>query len=240
MNNELVEVQNMNKLAESLDLAKDVITKDYLYRLSEYKVAELPAEFKEIDISEYTRFYKFTKMVSDKKESVIDKFVTVLNAAYSSNATVVTLISGHKHYVDYYLGVVSKDVTQQNETIETQAETIKGVLTGNFPGLEIVSVSGETKKRLLNNAFVYDYITSISGIASIRNEKDNSYEKFVQGIEHLVDSLQGREYSVLVVADPISAEELSAARLGYESLYTQLSPFLKTTVSVPESETSNF
>jgi len=52
----------------------------------------------------------------------------------------------------------------------------------------------------------------------------------------LVDSLQGREYSVLVVADPISAEELSAAKLGYESLYTQLSPFLKTTVSFNESE----
>lgn len=236
MHTELTEVQDLNKLAESINLAKDVITKDYLYQLSKYEVAELPNELKELDISEYTRIYKFTKMVSDKNESVIDKFVTVLNAAYSSNATVITLISGHKEYTDYYLGVVSKDVSQQNETIETQGETLKGVLTGNFPGLEIVSVSGENKKRLLNNVFVYDYVTSISGIASIRNEKDNSYKKFVQGIEHLVDSMQGREYSVVVIADPVSSEEIAATKLGYESLYTQLSPFLKTSVSFNESE----
>ena len=83
---------------------------------------------------------------------------------------------------------------------------------------------------------MYDYVTSISGIASIRNEKDNSYEKFVQGIEHLVDSMQGREYSVVVIADPVSAEEIAATKLGYESLYTQLSPFLKTSVSFNETE----
>ena len=100
MNTELEEVQDINKLTQSLELVKDVITKDYLYQLSEYQVAELPQELKSLDISEYTRIYKFTKMVSDKKESVIDKFVTVLNAAYSSNATVVTLISGHKQYTD--------------------------------------------------------------------------------------------------------------------------------------------
>lgn len=236
MDKDLLEIRDVNKLALSIDLAKDVITKDYLYQLSSYKVADVPEELKNLDISEYTRIYKFTKMVSDKKESVIDKFVTVLNAAYSSNATVVTLISGHKDYTDYYLGVVSKDISQQNQNIETQGETLKGVLTGNFPGLELATVSGDSKKRLLNNAFVYDYITSISGIASIRNEKDNSYEKFVQGIEHLVDSLQGREYSIVVIADPISSEEIAIAKLGYESLYTQLSPFLKTSVSFNESE----
>lgn len=236
MEMELAEVQDMNKLALSLDLAKDVITKDYLYQLDQYTVAELPKELKELEIAEYIRIYKFTKMVSDKKESVIDKLVTVLNAAYSSNATVVTLILGNKEYTEYYVGVVSKDVSQQHNTIETQGATLKGVLTGNFPGLEVESVSGEAKKRLVNNVFVYDYITAISGVASVRNEKGNSYEKFVQGIEHLVDSLQGREYSVVVVADPISAKEVSIAKLGYETLYTQLSPFLKTSISFNESE----
>lgn len=236
METELAEVQDMNKLALSLDLAKDIITKEYLYQLSDYQVADLPKELQKIEIAEYMRIYKFTKIVSDKKESMIDKLVTVLNAAYSSHATVVTLIVGHKGYTEYYLGVVSKDVSQQNATIETQGETLKGVLTGNFPGLEIEPVSGEAKKRLLNNAFVYDYITSISGIASIRNEKDGSYEKFVQGIEHLVDSLQGREYSVVVLADPVSAQDIAATKAGYETLCTQLSPFIKTSVSFNESE----
>lgn len=238
MKKESLKLQNENEpiLSVSFDLAKDVITKDYIYKLSEYEAAELPAEFRDINIADYTRIYKFTKMVSDKQESVIDKFVTVLNAAYSSEATVVTMISGHKNRTDYYLGVVSKDISQEEQNIETQGETLKGVLTGNFPGVGIEPVIGQEKKRLLHNAFVYDYITAISGIASIRNKKDNTYEKFVQGIEHLTDSLQGREYSIVVIADSIDAYELAHTKLGYESLYTQLAPFLKTSMSLNASK----
>ena len=149
MDTQLAEGSDIKNLALSLDMAKDVITKDYLYQLSEYEVAELPAELRNLDIAEYTRIFKFTRMVTDKKESVIDKMVTVLNAAYSSNATVITIISGHKECTDYYLGVVSKDISQQKENIETQGETLKGVLTGNYPGLEICPVQGDAKKTLL-------------------------------------------------------------------------------------------
>lgn len=230
-------VQDMNKLEVSLDFVKDVITKDYLFELSKFEVTEMSKELQELDIAKYTRIYKFKKMVSDKNESVIDKFITVLNAAYSSNATVIAFISGHKSETEYFLGVVSKDIEQKDTNIETQGEILKSVLTGNFPGLEIEAVKGDAKKNLINNAFSYDYVTAISGIASVRNEKDNSYDKFVQGIEHLVDSLQDREYSVVVIADPITSNELADAKLGYETLYTQLSPFLKKSISFNESET---
>ena len=96
MGENLAEIHDMNKLAVSLDLAKDVITKEYLYKLQDYEVKEIPKELQNLDISEYTRIYKFTKMVSDKNESVIDKLVTVLNAAYSSSATLITRVSVRK------------------------------------------------------------------------------------------------------------------------------------------------
>lgn len=232
-----ITTNSLNRLSQSLEMAKDVITKDYLYKLNKYEVEPVPRELEELDISDYVRIYKFTKLVADKNESTIDKFVTVLNAAYSSYATVITLISGHKSHTDYYLGIVSKDIEQQNESVETQGEILKGVLAGNFPGLEFETVKGEEKRRLLKNSFVDDYVSSISGIASIRKEKEQSYEKFVQGIEHLVDSLQGREYKVIVLADPVNQYELANAKQGYESLYTQLSPFLKTSISFNEAET---
>lgn len=233
---EEINKDSINRLMQSLETAKDVITKDYLYKLTKYEVQELPRALRKLEIADYVRIYKFTKLVADKNESVIDKFVTVLNAAYSSHATVVTLISGHETYTDYYFGVVSKDMEQQEESVQTQGAILQGVLTGNFPGLKLDAVKGEEKRRLLKNSFADDYVTSISGIASIRKEKENSYEKYVQGIEHLVDSLQGREYNIVVIADPISSDELANAKQGYESLYTQLSPFLKTSISFNESE----
>lgn len=85
----MVDVKDMNKIAISLDLAKDVVTKDYLYKLGEYEIVEIPDTLKHLNISQYTRIYKFTKLVSDQNENVNDKLVTVLNAAYTSNATVV-------------------------------------------------------------------------------------------------------------------------------------------------------
>lgn len=233
----MVDVKDMNKIAISLDLAKDVVTKDYLYKLGEYEIVEIPDTLKHLNISQYTRIYKFTKLVSDQNENVNDKLVTVLNAAYTSNATVITLIAGHKTYTEYYIGVVSKDVEQENQNIETQGKVLKGALTGNFTGLQIDAVRGTEKEQLLENIFAYDYITSISGIASIRNEKDKSYEKYVQGMEHLVDSLRDKEYNIVIIADPIDAQGLSDAQQGYEMLYTQLSPFIKSSVSFNETET---
>ena len=236
MESKLADVRDINKLASSIGLAKDIITKDYLYELEKYEVCELPSELKEIEISEYTRLYRFRKLVSDKKENTIDKLVTVLNAAYTSDATVITVIKGEKNHTDYYLGVVSKDIYQEKMDIGTQGETFKGVLSGNFPGLEIESLDDESIRRLCGNIFAYNYISSVSGIASLRNEKDKSIEKYVQGIEHLVDSLQGKQYSIVLIADPVNASELADAKTGYENLYTQLSPFLKTSLSFNESE----
>ena len=236
---EMLSGLDTNRLASSLDLAKDIITKDYLYKLEQYEVAEMSENLKNVDITEYTRIYKLNKIISDKKESVIDKLVTLLNAAYTSNATIVAIILGNGNSVEYYLGVVSKDIQQEKDDITAQGEMLQGVLAGNFPGMEIDSIQGNRKEELLKKTFYENYITAVSGIASIRNEKDNTYEKYVQGIEHLVDALSGKKYSIVVVADPINTQEIATAKYGYETLYTQLSPFLKTSISFNESESIN-
>lgn len=43
----------------------------------------------------------------------------------------------------------------------------------------------------------------------------------------MVDSLSGQTYTVIVVADPVSNEQVAAIRQGYEQLYSELSPLLK-------------
>lgn len=240
MEKEIAEYRNLKELSLALELADDIVSKNYLYRLEKMEVCDLPSELNDIDIIEYSRIYKFRKFVSDKSENMIDKLVTVLNAAYSSNATVITIICGHETYTDYYLGVVSKDIGQEKCDIGTQGETFKGVLKGNFPGLSLEELKADDINKLCDSVFRNDYITAISGIASIRKEKETSIEKYVQGIEHLVDSLQGREYSVLMVADPIDAREITLAKVGYENLYTQISPFYKASLSFNESDTFTY
>ena len=59
----------------------------------------------------------------------------------------------------------------------------------------------------------------------------------MQGIENLVDSLKGQEYTVVMLADPIDTAELQVIRKGYELLYTQLSAFAHHAVTFNESDT---
>ena len=236
MNSELAEVRDTNELLLSIETAKNLVTKDYLYDLKKYEVCELPEELKNIDIADYTRLFHFEKFVSDKKENMLDKLTTVLNAAYTSDSTVTAIIKGTHEKTDYYLGVVSKDIEQNSHEIGTQSAAFKGVLSGNFPGLTMKSLNHDAIQELCGSMFSDEYVTSVSGISSLRNSNDKSMEKYVQGMEHLVDSLQGKEYSLIVIADPVSNDDILITKLGYEKLYTQLSPFLKTSFSFNESE----
>lgn len=240
MESSILEVQDIENLKQSMILAQDIVTKNYLYRLGTEEILPAEDDFKEMDINEYIRIFHLRKLVSDKNESVIDKLVTVINATYTSQATLFTLIESKDNVINYYLGVVSKDIKQERYNIDVQGETLKGVLEGNFPGLEFDRLTNDEKTQVFERVFVHNNVTAISGIASIRNEKNQSYKEFVQGIEHLVDSLSGREYSVLVIADPIGPDEIALAKDGYENLYTQLSQFLKTTLSFNETESVSF
>lgn len=233
---ESMDIRDYMELENSFTIAKEIITKDYLYKLEEYRVCDVPDELKKLDITEYTRLYRFKKLVSDKKENTIDKMVTVLNAAYSCAATVITLIKGEGNHTDYYIGIVSKDASQEKCDIGTQSETFRSALIGNFPGLSIEKIKNNELEKLNKEIFVNDYITSVSGIASLRNDKERNNESFVQGMEHLVDSLQGRKYSLLIIADPVSPNELAIAKSAYETLYSNFYPFLHSSLSMNESE----
>lgn len=239
MANEVIEARDYNKLVSSLDLAGDIITKNYLYQLKKYRVVEIPQELKQLEISEYTRLYKFNKIVMDPNESMLDKMVTVLNAAYSSNATVVTLIKGNKGQTEYYMGVVSKDLLQEQDIV-TLGDTFKGALQGNFPGVDITSLKNDEIEEIASSINSNDYITSVSGVASLRNKDEKDIDKYVQGIEHLVDSLDGREYSIIVISDPISSKDIEITKNGLEKLYTQLSTFQTSTINFNESDTYNY
>ena len=235
MNDTPATILDFQELLNSFDLAADIVTKDYLYSLSEYEVCQLPDELQGIDIIENTRIFKFSRLIYDKNESTLEKLVTVFNAAYSSNATIITLIKGYTDHVDYYMGIVNKE---QDDLIQKKSEVFKNVFNGNFPGSKIESLENVAMQELYDNIFKYDCITAVSGIASLRNDKEDDYEKYVQGMEHLIDSLQGKEYSIIIIADPVNHNELAQARNGYEQMYSQLSPYANVILNINDSDTT--
>jgi DNA helicase HerA-like ATPase len=214
------------------------ITKDYLSQLKDYEIVEPSKELMGIDIKEYARIFKINKIVYNKDENMIEKFITVINAVFSSGASIVTIIKSIGIYVDYYIGVVNKNSSQD---VVTQASTFNGVFTGNFAGSKIEMMKNSVFENIENEIFDDEFnsqcITSISGIGSLRKKGENEIKNYVQGIENMVDSLRGQSYTAIVVADPISYEKVSTIRQGYEQLYSQLSPFAKTDLTFNDSDT---
>lgn len=243
MDNQL-EPRDSEQLSESFELAKDIITRDYLYNLTNMEVCELPEALQDVRIADFTRLFHFERFISDKNENMLDKLVTVLSAAYTSKSSVITIIKGNKDRTDYYIGVVNKSLSNDSD-ISVQGATFESALKGNFPGLKAKQITDTELETLCGSIFIQDVdgnieegtvVSSVSGIASIRDEKGKSIDRYIQGLEHLVDSLQGKEYSIVVISDPISADELGKAKAGYENLYTQLSPFVKSTLSFNEAQ----
>lgn len=236
-----LDVRDKQELTNALSAAQNIITKDYLSQLENYEIVEPPKELLDIDIKEHARIFKINKIVYNKNENMIEKFITVINTVFYSGASIVTIIKSNGIDVDYYMGVVNKN---RNRDIGTQESTFSSAFTGNFAGSDIEIIKNNIfqniKSEIFEDKFNSQCISSVSGVGSLRKKDETDINKYVQGIENMVDSLSGQTYTVIVVADPVSNEQVAAIRQGYEQLYSELSPFAKTEFNFNDSDTLSF
>lgn len=236
--------KNLNlALGDILDSAATIISKEYLDKLENYEIINPSAEDIDTDISECGRFFKLSKLVMNKEENFLNKLTTIVNVASSIDCSISTIIRSDGQKIDYYFGIISKNVRDKSELSakkrDAYASAFKGALSGNLVGSELEEVeasyiSAFGKNFLSKKGNCY---SSVSGIVALRDEEDKSIEGYVQGIENVVDSLKGKRYTILMIADPISTSELHIIKQGYEMLYTQLSTFAKSSVTLNESDT---
>ncbi len=233
-----LDVRDKQEMELSLTAARNIVSKDYLSQLSEYEIVEPSQELLNVDIKRFARIFKIDKIVYTKDENLLEKLTTVLNAVFSSGASAVTIIKSDGINVEYYIGVVNKGNGQDTTTL---ADTFEGTFKGNFAGSRINILKNDTfdvlKNKIFEDGFESQVISSISGIASLRKKDESDIRKYTQGLENMVDSLRGEAYTLLIVADPINNEKINKIRLGYEQLYSQLSPFEKTELTFNDSDT---
>lgn len=244
MANELEKTQKRmaSALVDSLGNATSIITKNYLDRLETYDLIPPSEEDIDIDISSCGKFFKLSKLVFNKDENFLDKLTTIVNVASSINCSLATIIRSNGCKIDYYFGILSKnyrdDKPNSRKRREADVVAFRGALTGNLIGSDIEEVSTEDVVNFRTEVFERkdNCYASISGIVALRDDEDKSIEGYVQGIENLVDSLKGQKYTIVMFADPVSTSEIQVIKQGYEMLHTQLSTFLKSSVTLNEND----
>lgn len=230
-------------LNPALENASEIITREYLSRLESYEIAIPTEEDLDIDIAECGKLYRLTKLVTNNEENFLHKLTTIVNVASSIGSSVVTIIKSDGTSIDFYFGILSKNARMHDwadmQRREADATAFKGALLGNLAGSEIQELSSENVKDFCHEVFSGkdNCYSSVSGIVALRDEENNKTGNYVQGIENLVDSLKGQDYTVIMLADPVGSSELNRVKQGYELLYTQLSAFAGNSVTINESDT---
>ena len=243
----------LDDLYAAFEAADNIVLKKYIAKLSDAPCIEMSEDLKTIEIGENIALYRVAKIIYDKNENTQDKLTTVYSTIFSlANYGLAMLVKGNKYNVELYMGVISRNMiaqlsengaitdlsTIEKDLIES-GKVLRNAFLGNFPGTELKPVNPVTTKnalgkkdRIVDSFKDARYVSAVSSIPAIRNANESKNQEFIQGLEKLIETLKGKEYSALIIADAMSNEKVEEMCTEYEDIYSQLAPFKTSTQTV--------
>lgn len=232
-------VRKEQELADAFGSAYNFLQKSYLNTIRDSTVVSsgcsthYDSRYEE-ELRNTVRFMDITKIVLDKSENQRDKLVSIYRAIAESGYSLLLMIQGTKTNMRIKVGLRSDRKSPKREILEK-------LLKGNFSGTEIRHIDRDFFKAEIYECLTNKpYLSVVSGIAGLRAEKESETRQFVQGYEKLLDTLQGDEFTLLLIADPVSGDDLAASRQALESMYTRLVPYSSSEATFGITESQNF
>ncbi len=186
-----------------------------------------------IQPSDVTCLFRVTELVFSREEGSHERFTTVLNALHASGASCLMLLQCCNGRSELYLGAVNKQRYDNVFYMNTIRDILRSGMEGNLPGTELSEIVSRTEienklAQCINNGFDSQCVTAISCVAGDEQESG----KRISGIENLLEAVGHQNFTIMVLADPISKEQMRIVRQGYEELGTQLSSKSEMSVSL--------
>lgn len=215
--------------ADSLAALDVVMFKRYLGLLSQCPVIKAePVALAEVVKS--IRLNKLSKLVYDKEENRLDKLNGALAALHGNGASLLVVIQSNGKTTDLYLGIRAEAPSFADAAIKT----LSSALQAGFPGIRMNERHDNTKaEKLLKGLEASRCIASVTGVPSL---KDEDKQSFVQGIEKIIDGMNGQSYTALLIADPVMRQELEISEAGYHQLYSALSMLAENQITLSENK----
>ena len=220
------------KTAELVSWAERIIRQSQYEVLTALDARPLADTARGISAGDVVCLFRVTELVFSRQEGSHDRLSTVLNSLHACGASCLMLLECQNGRAELYLGAVNKRRYDNVYFLNTIREALRTGLEGNLPGTELTELVGrqEIQDKLdecLDNGFDSQCITAVSCVPS--EPKDG--EPAAHGIERLLEAIGSRNFSIMVLADPVDAESMQTVRQGYESLATQLSALEEQSVS---------
>ena len=223
------EQKQLQFLNNGLITADRFINKNYLINVAEQNVVPI-SDFEKSTNS--IRLFQIMKLVYDKTENINDKLISVYSALQNVDSSAVLVINGKNGEVTFYIGIRSSD----NAAIASKI--LEKSFIGNFPGSTLRSMKNSEIADVMESVSKtenYNTSRTVSCVTVIPSMRDEDKEKFVQGIEKFIDTMQGEKFTALFIARPVSKGDLEMRKRGFEELSSSLSPFIKTSLAYGEN-----
>lgn len=214
--------EQQRKAQEAMDWAEQVICQTHYDRLSSLEARPLPEHIRAIQPGDVTCMFQIKELVFDRKEGSIAPLSIVLNSLHACGASCILILQCQGGRSELYIGAVNKLHADTPFYLSTIREVLRNGIEGNMPGTEldeIISRKGieERLGRCIDNGFDSRCVTAISCVA--QEDEHGS----VQGIERLLEAIGDRNFTLMVLADPVDRPALNSIRRGYEDLSSELS-----------------
>lgn len=235
---DLMKMPSVDELTHALDTADTTVRYRYL-SLLENKPVLIPNTDEKNLLGRNVRVFHLGCITYTETDHIAQKCAALFHAVADYHVSVVYWLRSDGEKIDLYLGTASDNAAK----LSMHFDTLKGAFEGNFPGSESAIVATKSNAELLDDMLTYDdeqFQPTIASISCITEANADRVMHDLRGLETLVDSMRNEQYDIFVLASSVSNEELSSMRDSYETLYTQLTPFCKSTVSISQSNAESY
>lgn len=222
-----------------LQWAEKIIQQRHFESMEMMDVSALDSTIAQIKPGDVTCLFRVTELVFDKDEGSLDRLTTVLNALHSSGTSCLMLLQCQNGRVELYIGAVNKQRYENKYYMNTVRGILREGIDGNLPGTEMEEIVSRREienkiNQCINNGFDSQCVTAIS---CVPGENSNT-AKTVSGIENLLEAVGRHNFTLMVLADPVSRDQMRIVRQGYENLSTQLSAYREMSMSIQSGKTA--
>ena len=212
-----------SNLNEKFSLFESIVSHNYLTKLSTCPiVAPIPEQLCGMG------WYKITKIVIDGDSFFPDQ-LSMLYTALHGVAQTVALVVEKKNMDDIEIYLGARDFSGCDfEASKLLENSIQGFLAG-------VETTSDRDKTFFTNTDVKNYVASFSGIASL---KDDKKESFIQSLEKFIDATPSiPSFTAIFIADSVSQEQAVSMINAFSTIEDSLSPLVQSQETLSESQT---
>lgn len=169
----------------------------------------------------------------EEKSPRREAFENVIGMIQNEGVNFIYLILGDKKGVSFYFGLVKESKYNGELPMpidEMGNNLLRSAIKGNFRGSKIEEVSPEEMVEIFdrmqtnsNNRNARKY-ASVIGTPGINESED---KKSFQGVDRLVDVMQGDDFGLCILAKPLSKKAIKKIEDDLYQIYESLSTFSK-------------